>query len=300
MRIRKAIENEIQIQKKALSQIEFNSNLINISSLTCKRSKGRTQFYLRIKPSKDKKYVSRTEFWKLEILYKEKLKSEMSKILSRNISALEDSLARLSDFDVESAATMLPLSYIRLREKLDELGAKKLLADIPQLQSNGDGELFIFKGNNEANDSNKVPQSENPKDRKAIKYRTSFDLMVRSKNELLIAEALYTAGVRFLYEARLELVSEITGSDGRKICNTEILYPDFTIILPDGERIYWEHLGMWENEGYREDNMNRLTVYFNNGIYPPKNLIITVDGNKMPFDNSAVWRIFEGQILSRY
>ena len=297
MKIKKSIENEIMAQKKVLSRIEFNKSLVKISMLTCKRSKGRTQFYLRIKPSNKKKYVSESEFWKLEMLYREKLKAEISKTLSDNIDALEDSLTRLSDFDAESVAAMLPLAYRRLREKLDDIGAKKIVAEIPQLQ-NDEEELFIFKGND---DTKKVPQSENPKDRAGLKFKTSFGLMVRSKNELLIAEALYTAGVKFLYEARLELVEGIgDAATNRETYNMEALFPDFTIILPDGERIYWEHLGMWENEDYREDNVRRLTLYFTNGIYPPKNLILTVDGNKMPFDNSAVWRIIEGQILSRY
>jgi hypothetical protein len=40
-----------------------------------------------------------------------------------------------------------------------------------------------------------------------------------------------------------------------------------------------------------------LNDYFENGIYPPKNLIITVDGDTMPFDSSAVWRIIDGILL---
>ena len=87
---------------------------------------------------------------------------------------------------------------------------------------------------------------------------------------MLIAEALYAVGLVFWYERRLEIV---VCDDGKYY--TEIIFPDFTIMLPDGTLIYWEHFGMMENPKYQEDNYRRLQKYLSNGIYPPKNLIMT-------------------------
>jgi hypothetical protein len=35
--------------------------------------------------------------------------------------------------------------------------------------------------------------------------------------------------------------------------NGEKVLPDFTITKPNGETIYWEHLGMLGDYGYRKD-----------------------------------------------
>ncbi len=71
-------------------------------------------------------------------------------------------------------------------------------------------------------------------------HRTSKGQAMRSKSELLIAEALINAGVAFEYEKALTL-----GGLTR--------YPDFTIEDEiTGRTIYWEHLGMLSRPDYRE------------------------------------------------
>ena len=85
-------------------------------------------------------------------------------------------------------------------------------------------------------------------------HRTSKGLAVRSKSELLIAEALGTAGVDFEYEKPLTLESQTR-------------YPDFTIEDEiSGRTIYWEHLGMLSKPEYRDAWKKKLTWYQNNGI----------------------------------
>ena len=305
MSIKEAIEKELKLEKRILSKITVNYRIADSGVLLCRVGNGRTMFYIRDKKKnmKKAKYVSRKEFWKAEMLYRECVKAEIVKALNSNIKALEKAIRNIEEYDVESVVNRMPKAYKNIRDFLNQKGIKDALQKIDSLSK--DNVKYIVKNDEcqteDSKDDADVPQSENPKDRAGLKFKTSFGLMVRSKNELLIAEALYTAGVKFLYEARLELVEGIgDAATNRETYNMEALFPDFTIILPDGERLYWEHLGMWENQGYREDNVRRLTLYFSNGIYPPKNLILTVDGNKMPFDNSAVWRIIEGQILSRY
>lgn len=268
MGVRKLIENEINSEQRILKRLK-REDLIDDVYLLCKESKGKRRFYFKNNGGKKLTYVNKAEMDKAEHLLMNRLYYEMSMILDNNISVLSKALNKIRDYDIGSVLEGMPSAYKKIDETL------RRAADPDK-------------------DDTPFPQSENPKDRKGLKHKTSFGLMVRSKNEMLIAEALYSADLVFQYEKRLELVRESNG-----MYNTEDLYPDFTIFLPDGDVIYWEHMGMWEKEDYKEDNIKRMTLYFQNGIYPPKNLILTFDGKEMPFDNSATWRIIEGLILSR-
>lgn len=87
-------------------------------------------------------------------------------------------------------------------------------------------------------------------------HRTSKGLAVRSKSELILAEALLSAGVAFEYEKPLTL-----GGKTR--------YPDFTIEDEiSGRTFYWEHLGMLAREDYRLSWEKKLSWYRSNGIFP--------------------------------
>lgn len=86
-------------------------------------------------------------------------------------------------------------------------------------------------------------------------HRTSKGLAVRSKSELLIAEALYSAGVGFEYEKPLTF-----GGTTR--------YPDFTIEDEiSGRTVYWEHLGMLERQDYRAGWEKKKAWYCSNGVH---------------------------------
>jgi hypothetical protein len=85
-------------------------------------------------------------------------------------------------------------------------------------------------------------------------HRTSKGLAVRSKSELLIAEALANAGIAFEYERALTLEGKTR-------------YPDFTIEDDiSGRTIYWEHLGLLEREDYRQSWEKKLQWYRKNGV----------------------------------
>lgn len=85
-------------------------------------------------------------------------------------------------------------------------------------------------------------------------HLTSKGVAVRSMSELAVAEALTSAGQDFEYEKPL-----ILGGSTR--------YPDFTIEDEiSGRTIYWEHLGMLENEGYRKSWDKKLAWYRANGV----------------------------------
>lgn len=117
-------------------------------------------------------------------------------------------------------------------------------------------------------------------------HRTSKGLAVRSKSELLIAEALLSAGVDFEYEKPLNLGGAIR-------------YPDFTIEDEiSGRTVYWEHLGMLDQEDYRNRWEKKLAWYRANGVHSLNEakpgaavLITTVDSNGVGLDMAYVKRI---------
>jgi len=106
---------------------------------------------------------------------------------------------------------------------------------------------------------------------------------VRSKSEVIIANLLYTNGIPYRYEAAL-------------ILNEMTIYPDFTILHPTSQQIfYWEHFGMMDKNNYCDAACNKLKSYCYNGIYPSMQLITTYETGKVPIRSELVQ-----QIISQY
>ncbi len=80
---------------------------------------------------------------------------------------------------------------------------------------------------------------------------------VRSKVEYIIYKALEAAGLEFRYEEPLSLAFH-----GKTLS----VKPDFTILLPRGKKVYWEHLGELDVKGYSLSWSNRVVIYKENGL----------------------------------
>lgn len=112
-------------------------------------------------------------------------------------------------------------------------------------------------------------------------HNTYVGILVRSKSEVLIANALFSKQIPFRYEACLQLGSHT-------------VYPDFTIRHPVTKKIYyWEHLGMMGEEGYLDNALTKIRRYCRNNIYPDGNLILTYESRQTPLDSELVLHIIE-------
>lgn len=117
-------------------------------------------------------------------------------------------------------------------------------------------------------------------------HRTSKGQAVRSKSELLIAEAFLSAGVAFEYEKPLTLAGTTR-------------YPDFTIEDEiSGRTVYWEHLGMLAREDYRASWAKKLAWYRANGVHPVSEakagapmLVTTTDSAESGLDMAQVKKL---------
>lgn len=87
-------------------------------------------------------------------------------------------------------------------------------------------------------------------------HRTARGELVRSKSEVIVADALHDLGLDYGYEIELTFAGELPRR------------PDFTIPRPGFTPVYWEHLGMLELAGYRAAWEARKRWYAGHGILP--------------------------------
>ncbi len=112
-------------------------------------------------------------------------------------------------------------------------------------------------------------------------HRTANGTLVRSKSEVIIADALHDAGVGFDYELAF------SGHDGT------IRLPDFTIEdAATGQRYIWEHLGLLSNPQYARAWQRKKNWYAASGVTEAGGaegaLIVTTDDDHGGIDSSAV------------
>ena len=80
-------------------------------------------------------------------------------------------------------------------------------------------------------------------------HKTVDGNFVRSKSEVIISNLLYSSGIKYSYEEKLFYAAG------------EFILPDFTIYLPDGKKIFWEHIGMAGNEKYDKNWIRKMDIY---------------------------------------
>lgn len=111
-------------------------------------------------------------------------------------------------------------------------------------------------------------------------HKTVRGELVRSKSEVIIANALHYHNLDYVYEPEL-------------ILEGKIKRPDFKIVDDDtGEEWYWEHCGMMNDPKYKKRWEEKKAFYKKNGIEEGKNLIVTYDVDGM-LDSQKVERIIQ-------
>ena len=109
---------------------------------------------------------------------------------------------------------------------------------------------------------------------------------MRSKSELMIANALNKYGIPYKYEYPLELKPHGT------------VYPDFTVLnIKERKEMYWEHLGLLDDYDYRERNLNKLTWYELNGFFLGDKLILSFETARNPLSTKLINMIIAKYLL---
>ena len=111
-------------------------------------------------------------------------------------------------------------------------------------------------------------------------FRTRKGEQVRSKSEILIANTLQELGIPYRYECELELEGGI------------VIYPDFTVLhVRERKEKYLEHFGMMDDAEYSATAVRKLALYEKNGIFPGKNLIISMESSEKPASARQIERL---------
>ena len=140
---------------------------------------------------------------------------------------------------------------------------------------------------------------------------TDNNEQVRSKSEVIIANALKAAGVPYRYE--FPLLVDRNAADNYKASDnmdtTHVtataksgtktpdfydqdifqLHPDFYCLnLRTRQEFAWEHFGMMDDPEYAARATEKLELYAENGFFPGKNLIITMETSAKPLSSKLL------------
>ena len=104
--------------------------------------------------------------------------------------------------------------------------------------------------------------------------------IVRSWQESLIADELYSAKIPYRYEKPF------------KLYNGRLLRPDFTIMHPSTCRIFiWEHFGRTDKASYMSDTILKIKDYAKSGMILGKGLIATFDNDEFKLTREEIRKI---------
>lgn len=228
------------------------------------RKKGRSYYRIRkVKTDEGWKDVAENitrDHSMILALTEKKIAEDQLKICRKNLKALKKVEGEIRPYAIDDIIEKLPEKYIEAwNMHLDKLR---------KMQDN-------------------VSYNKAPVFKESHIHVTINGLVVRSKSEMTIANILYTLGIPFNYEERFPTPDE----EGK------YQYPDFTIHLPNGKIIYWEHFGMLNKKDYCERNARKLHHYQLNGVCIGKNLIITQDDRDGNCDSAFIAEIVKTYIL---
>lgn len=126
------------------------------------------------------------------------------------------------------------------------------------------------------------PYTHEPVENASSENVTKNGEQVRSKSEVLIANALFDAGIPYLYEKPLKLYDKA-------------VLPDFTILdLRSRKTIYWEHFGMMEQEKYKDKAYEKIISYQRAGYMMGVDLIATFESSSRPLGTKEIERMITG------
>ena len=128
-------------------------------------------------------------------------------------------------------------------------------------------------------------------------YDTANGEQVRSKSEVIIADALYRHEIPYRYEYPVKLLkggpsTELRDHKLEHISQQITLHPDFTCLnVHTRQEFIWEHFGLMDDPEYAKNAAGKLRLYTENGILPGRNVIITMETQAEPISTRAVEKI---------
>lgn len=112
-------------------------------------------------------------------------------------------------------------------------------------------------------------------------FKTYCGIFVRSKSEVMIADALYKNKIPFLYEFPLHL-------------NSHNIFPDFLCLNPKThQKVIWEHFGMMDDPKYASASVHKINNYLENGYFQVFGLLTTFEDSNEPLTPQRIEQIIK-------
>ena len=252
-----AMQKKREQLAKALDALRLQSANPPKGKLKVVKKPGGAQFYCRKSPAdKQGTYINKKSLQLAKKLAQKDCDAAIQKALQKQIDALDEALA---NYDERSLA-----EYFKSR--LPEV--QKLIAPA------------AITAEDYAAAWQAVPYQGLSFENSASEFYTNRGERVRSKSELMIANALFKAKVPYRYEYPIAM------KGGR------VFHPDFLCLNPhDGREFIWEHFGLMDNAEYSQNAISKLSRYAENGWIPGKNFICTLESAAAPLSSRLVERI---------
>lgn len=116
-----------------------------------------------------------------------------------------------------------------------------------------------------------------PFEENSTEHYSSMGVRVRSKSEVLIADALTSLNIPFKYECP------------KKIKGIGVVYPDFTCLNVKRHQEYiWEHFGLMDQEDYARRAVDKVNQYSASGFCLGENFIATFETTQRPLNTKYI------------
>lgn len=123
-------------------------------------------------------------------------------------------------------------------------------------------------------------------DENAPDFYTANDERVRSKSEILIADALSRRNIPYRYEYPIH------------IPKFGVVHPDFTCLnVRKREEYIWEHNGLMSDSDYLDYAIRKIEKYTLADYYPGKNLILTFESSACPLSSRIIEKTINNYLL---
>lgn len=133
-----------------------------------------------------------------------------------------------------------------------------------------------------------LPYTGKPFEINAPEHHTASGVRVRSKSEIIIADALDRADIPYRYEYPTSVKGWGT------------LYPDFTCLdVRTRKEIIWEHFGLMDDPNYAEIAIQKIARYAASGYTLGKDLIATFESGSTPLSAKQVQNYIKAYFKKR-
>ncbi len=249
-------EKEILARKNAL-------NLAPPGSLNTRQSKNLEQHYIRDNPSDTcGKFIPRSNMGLIKALAQKAYDRKIIPVLQRENRTVDTFIQNYHPERKDDVLRSMKGNHISLISPirlLDEDFVKQWLAfEYERKEIGPDAPQFI----------------------------TANGELVRSKTEILIADALRRHGIPYRYECPIIIDAHTT------------LYPDFTCLnARTRQAIVWEHFGLISDPAYSNQATFKLEKYILAGYNPASNLIITMETPLRPMSTRIIEEMIKAYFL---